>query len=52
LLSYGLALQAAGRREEARPVLLAAAAALDRNRPAQARLAAQATAEVTRLSQR
>jgi serine/threonine-protein kinase len=52
LLTYGLAIRAAGRREEAGPVLRAAAAALDRNRPGQPRLAARAKAEAARLSQR
>ncbi len=50
LLAYGLALEAAGRREEAGLVLRAAAAALDRNRSAQPRLAARARAEAAKLS--
>jgi hypothetical protein len=52
LLAYGLALEEARGREEAREVLRAAAAALDRNRSGLPRLVARARAEVAKLSRR
>ena len=50
LLAYGLALEAARGRDEARETLRAAADPLDRNRAGQPRLAARAKAEVAKLS--
>jgi len=49
LLTYGTALAAEGRYDEARPALLAAQAALDQSRAANPVLAARARAAVRQL---